>query len=643
MDSLATSFLRVTSSTMIHNAGSGHTGVCLGASEIVYSLYKNAFVCNFNPNFFNRDRIVFSAGHASALIYSCLHLFGFDVTIDDLKSFRQLGSRATGHPEVNVLPGIDASTGPLGQGIGMSVGLAVAEKYLANKYNKKALDIVNHYTYCFCGDGCLMEGVGCEAIAIAGNLQLNKLILIYDKNDITIEGGTDLSSKTDIAKFFKANNWNVIQVKNGNDASSIDKAIMLAKQSKNKPSIIICKTEIGHKCDLAGSNTIHGKPLTSEQINTLRKTLNYYVKDYEIPSELKKHIDNLLSEKQEIYNNQLQKLEEYKKKYSKEYDELFSNKPNIDLTKIKDIKLGDLVDMRELLHKVLNCVDFNFVGGCADVAPSTKAYFDNCGYFSGCNLSGKNIAFGVREHAMGAITNGICLHGGLRSFCSTFFSFSNYMTPAIRLSALMKNPVLYIFTHDSLATGEDGPTHQPIEQLATLRAMPGVIVFRPSGLQELCFAFDYYFKNNLPVVIILPRQEIDFVQDDFMKSKFGAYKIYSSNSHVAQILSTGSDVGLAISVAKRLKNIDVVSIPSIEIFEEQDNNYKDSILKGNFNIALECSGDNIWYKFTPNVLKLNSFGCSGKGEDVLSHYGFNIDKLAKNILSTLKQNNIISN
>ena len=217
MDSLATSFLRVTSSTMIHNAGSGHTGVCLGASEIVYSLYKNAFVCNFNPNFFNRDRIVFSAGHASALIYSCLHLFGFDVTIDDLKSFRQLGSRATGHPEVNVLPGIDASTGPLGQGIGMSVGLAVAEKYLANKYNKKTLDIVNHYTYCFCGDGCLMEGVGCEAIAIAGNLQLNKLILIYDKNDITIEGGTDLSSKTDIAKFFEANNWNVIQVKNGND------------------------------------------------------------------------------------------------------------------------------------------------------------------------------------------------------------------------------------------------------------------------------------------------------------------------------------------------------------------------------------------------------------------------------------------
>lgn len=646
MDDIATSYLRVTSVLEIERAKSGHPGVALGGAEIIYSIYKNAF---FNPKddkYLNRDRIVFSAGHASALIYACLHLFNFDVSKDDLKSFRQLGSKTSGHPEVGVLPGIDASTGPLGQGIAMAVGLAIAEMFLANKYNKKGFDIVNHYTYCFCGDGCLMEGVAEEAIEIAGNLGLNKLILLYDKNDITIEGDTSISNKSNVKEKFLSRNWNVIEVKDGNCTKEVSKAINLAKKSEDKPTVIITKTKIGFGSDLEGTNTVHGKPLTKEQIDNLRAKLNYFVPDFQIDSKLQDYVDDILSFKMEEYERQKKLLNAYKKEFPSEYKELFETSFDFDFSKYVKDSSDSKIDMRAAVHETLNLLQSkSLIGGCADVAPSTKVYFDNTKYFSRENRDGKNIAYGVREHAMGAISNGISLHGGLRSFCSTFFSFANYLTPAIRLSALMKNPVLYIFTHDSIATGEDGPTHQSVEQIATLRAMPGISVFRPCGRNELLAGFNMFCNNNLPMCIVLPRQEILDINNSFENALHGGYKIVSKENSVASLVSTGSDVVSCYQVAQNLEKqgviVDVISMPCVELFESQDENYKQKVIdKTKKIICVECSGDNIWYKYATNedcVIKLNSFGLSGKGEEVLDYFGFSVDKLTKQILEILKK------
>lgn len=644
MDNNAVKYLRTTSVLEIENANSGHPGVALGGTEIVYSIFKNAF---FNPKdekFLNRDRIVFSAGHASALIYACLHLFNFDVSVSELKNFRKIKSRTTGHPEVGVLPGIDASTGPLGQGIGMAVGMALAEMYLANKFNKNGFDIINHYTYCFCGDGCLMEGVAEEAIEIAGNLGLNKLILLYDKNDITIEGDTSISNKTNIKERFLSSNWNVIEVSNGNNVDEIDLAIERAKKSVNKPTIIICKTKIGFGCDLEGSNAIHGKPLNREQIENLRKKINYFVPDYEIDDGLKKYVDNLVNLKTKEYERQVSIISKYKELYLTEYEELFNPSFEFDFSKHEASDIEDFVDMRKGVHEVLNLLrDKSLIGGCADVAPSTKVFFDNSGYLSQENKEGKNIAYGVREHAMGAISNGISLHGGLRSFCSTFLGFANYMTPAIRLAALQKNPVLFIFTHDSLATGEDGPTHQPVEQIATLRAMPGVKVFRPCGKNELLAAFSVFLKNREPMCIILPRQEIMETNNSFDKSLLGGYKIMSKNDSTLSLVSTGSEVVMCVKVAQNLEKsglkVDVISLPCIEEFEKQDKEYREKIIDKNKKvICVECSGDNIWYKYATNenfVIKLNTFGLSGKGIEVMDYFGFSAEKLTKRIFDLL--------
>ena len=647
-DKLATDYLRVTSALQINKANSGHSGICLGAAPIIFSIYKNALVNPKDPNFINRDRIVFSAGHCSALIYSCLHLLGFDISLEDLKNFRQKDSITSGHPEVKVCPGIDDSTGPLGQGIANAVGFAIAEEFLRNNFSKENISPIDHYTYCFTGDGCLMEGVAQEAISIAGNLKLNKLIMLYDKNDITIEGSLDIANREDTKAKFISCGWNVIEVQDGNSVSEIDKAIVKAKNS-DKPTIIIVKTQIGYGCELVNSNKVHGKPLSVEQIETLRKNLNYTTPDWEVSKDLKEYVDTILAQKNKDLEKYNKLIEEYKTKYSKDFEKFINLESNF------KINLEDLVsseepegyDAREENHKLLNLIAEkvpNLIGGCADVAPSTKAFIKSSEYFNRENKSNRNIPYGIREHAMGAISNGISLHGSLRAFCSTFFAFENYLTPAIRMSALMENPVLYIFTHDSIWVGEDGPTHQSTEQIATLRCMPNVYAFRPVGRNELIAGYQLFFDKNMPVSLILPRQEKSFVKDSFEQAKKGGYIISSIENNVATIIATGSEVNVALEAQKVLKDknilVNVVSMPCVELFEEQPNEYKSKIIdKSKPVFCIEASTDNIWYKYATSsetIVNFNCFGFSAKPKDVVCAMGITSENLVAKVENYFK-------
>lgn len=648
-DKLACNYLRLTSVLQINKANSGHPGVCLGGAPIAFSIYKNAFVLPNNPDFINRDRVVFSAGHASALVYSVLNLFNYDISLNDLKNFRQLGSITSGHPETKIAPGVDVSTGPLGQGIANAVGFAIAEKYLHHTYKKDNFSPIDHYTYCFTGDGCLMEGVAQEAISLAGNLKLNKLILLYDCNNITIEGKLDIANTEKVKNKFLACNWNVLQVKDGNDVSKIDKAICKAKKS-DKPTIIIVKTQIGYGSSMVNSSKVHGKPLDTKQIDILRQNLGYFVPDWETPMQVKVYVEQLLEQKERQYKEYLKNLEKYKLNYSKEYKAFQKSLKDtqIDLSILANAKSDKKpFDGRQQLHDVLNYIATkvpNLIGGCADVSPSTKANIDSSNYFSHKNPTGKNIGFGIREHSMAAISNGISLHGGLNAFCSTFFAFANYMTPAIRMAALMESPVLYLFTHDSILVGEDGPTHQSIEQIATLRCMPGVYVCRPTGRKELLQSFDLYFKSKKPTAILIGRQPTDYIEDNFDLSQKGAYTLVDYKDFDATIIATGSEVSLAVNTSKALFDmgikIKVVSAPCLELFEEQTSSYKNRVVdKSKPVFCLEASSDNIWFKYATSektILKLNSFGASGKAEDVYSKFGFsvkNLVKIVKNFIS----------
>ncbi len=644
-DDLLINYMRVTSCLEIERANSGHPGVALGSAPIFLALYKNMFFNPKDPKYINRDRVVFSAGHASALVYATLHLFGFDVSNKDLQNFRQLNSKTCGHPEVE-LSGIDASTGPLGQGIAMSVGLAIAERYLGEKYKTSdGQNLINHYTYCFCGDGCLMEGVAQEAISLAGNLALNKLILLYDKNDITIEGSTNISNKEDVAQKFNACNWNVLDIKNGNDVWQIEKAIKKAQHS-NKPTIIICHTQIGFGSEFAGQSCVHGKPLNKEQIQNLRKNLNYFEKDFVLPQGAKEYVDELLEKKIARYNLEQQLLSSYKEKEKANYHALFSSDFKFKYSPMATF--DKKIDMRKAGKELLNSCNFSssFLGGSADLSPSTMFYYEDAKLFDDKNFQGKTLSFGIREHAMGAICNGIALHNkGIRAFCSTFLSFENYMTPAIRLSALMNVPVLYYFSHDSIAVGEDGPTHQPIEQLATLRAMPNLVVFRPCGKNELAGALEYYFSHSRPVAIVIPRQTLDFVCDSYEKASLGGYIIKDEKKYKFTLCGAGSDCVTLCNVAQKLAQnglkCRVVSMVSTELFDAQSIKYKDSILdKSKPIVCVESSSDNIWYRYatSPNhVLKLDTFGLSGKANDVLDYFGMSEKKLYERILNLFEK------
>ncbi len=631
--------LRVMSVNAIENASSGHPGICLGAAPIFYAMYKQAFVVPHKPDYINRDRIVFSAGHASALIYSTLSLLGFDVSVDDIKKFRKLGSKTSGHPEVFLTPGVDVSTGPLGQGIANAVGFAMAEKYLADKFNKLNNEIISHNTYCFCGDGCLMEGVALEAISVAGNLALNKLILLYDKNNITIEGELEKANTEDVELKFKACNWNVLKVADANNVAEIEKAICKAKKSEDKPTIIIINSHIGFGCELQDNEKVHGSPLNKEQITKLKENLGYDEPDWQFPQDVIKAVSKLVESKNEVYQKQQEQMNEYKSKYPQEYAEFcrFLQKQEYDFSQLVsefEIKRNST---REIANAILNKIKDmvpNWIGGSADLAPSTKITFNDESFFD-AKTAGRNIHFGIREHSMGSICNGIALHGGLAAFCSTFFTFENYMTPAIRMSALMPANVTYFFTHDSIAVGEDGPTHQPVEQMATLRAMPNLTVFRPCGVKETLAGFQSALNLTNPVALILTRQKFDVVEDDFSKALKGAYVLKDVDNYQATLLCCGAEVDIACKVQEILlqkgKKIRIVSVPSLEIFEKQTEEYKTQILGDKKVFAMELSSDASWYKYVTNkngVINLTEFSVTGNEHDLCEYFGFTPEKLA---------------
>ena len=644
MNETLVNYLRVTSCLEIEKAGSGHPGVCLDGAPIAFSIFKNAVVdCN-NPYWQNRDRIVFSAGHASALLYACLNLFGYDIKTEDLQSFRQLGSKCKGHPEVDVC-GVDATTGPLGQGVGMAVGMAVAEEYLRAKFSHGNLSPIDHYTYCFVGDGDLMEGVAQEAISFAGTQKLSRLILLYDKNDITIEGSTKFSNRENVKQKFVAMGWNVLEVEDGNSVEDIDFAILQAKKS-DKPTIIVVKTKIGFGSELEGDASVHGKPLNKSQIEVLRKNIGYFVPDWALNNEQKEEVKVLLSDKQNKINEYNQNIDEYKRKFPQdflEYQNLISSQ-SVELSTLLKDDEENMFDGRKVLGNVLNKVYqmVPMLSLCADLTPSTKTNIIGSGRFCPEDRLGQNIMLGIREHAMGAVCNGIVL-SGLRAVCSTFMSFANYMTPAIRLSAMMNIPALYVFTHDSILVGEDGPTHQPVEQIATLRAMPNLNVFRPCGKEELFASLQLHLSSTTPSAVLISRSAVEGVKDDFAKALRGGYIISDNKNYVATLVSTGTEVSLCQKAGKLPEKkgiaVRIVTMPCVEVFEKQSKAYKNNVLDSSKPIIfVEASSDNIWHKYSQReeyVFGLKTFGESGKQEDVRKALGFEENHLAKYIEKVL--------
>lgn len=654
LDEKIVNYLRVMGCNMITNAKSGHPGVVLSGAPILYSVYKNAMINSSDSNFFNRDRIVVSAGHASALYYATLNLFGYDIDINDLKNFRKYGSNTTGHPEVHITDGVDCSTGPLGQGVANAVGLALAESYLAARYNQDDCNLIDHYTYCFCGDGCLMEGVALEAISLAGHLKLNKLIMLYDYNRVTIEGSLGLANNEDVKAKFLAQNWNVLEVKDGNSVEEIEVALNLAKNSRNKPTLIMINTVLGYGSDLAGDSKCHGNPFKPDEVFNIKANLGYYEEDWTIPSDIKKVIDKINKSKLKDYKTYQKLLEKYKTKYYSDYIELRDavdgKKYDVSQVLAQNMhKFSDSQSTREINSIILNAVSKVapfMIGGTADLSSSTKIVLKEEDFYTPTNHAGKNLHFGIREHAMGAICNGISLHGGLLPFCGTYLAFENYMEPAIHMAALMPTPVLFTFTHDSIQVGEDGPSHQPIEQISTLRAMPNLRTFRPANFEECLVAYDVALNTRYPTALVLTRQSVNRVPGSVSGAKKGAYLVKEEKDAKITLLATGSEVSLAMEVAKILDKkklkTNVVSCPCLELFDDQNKDYKEKILNSKTDIfAIEASSDNVWYKYISNpenLFNITEFGKSGNADVVYKNLGFSDIKISNKILKKLGKN-----
>ena len=582
LDKLCINAIRVLSADAIEKSKSGHPGLPLGAATMSYTLWSKMNHNGKNPNWDNRDRFILSVGHGSMLEYSLLHLFGYGITIEDIKNFRQVGSLTPGHPEYGHTPGVEITTGPLGQGICNAVGMSIAEAHLAEKFNKSGYEIVNHNTYVIVGDGCLMEWISGEASSLAGTLGLGKLIVLYDSNNISIEGNTDIAFREDIAKRYEAYNWQVIKVNDGNDIEAIENAIEEAKRETTKPSRIIVKNQIGFGCPAKqGKASAHGEPLGAENIKAMKENLGWKQEDFYVPSEVYSNMYNYINagvEKEKSWNNL---FEAYKNEYSElaeEYSKWMSGEIDSEalLNNEEFWSFDKEMATREssgiIINRLANLIP-NLVGGSADLEPSNKTYMSGKGDFSAKDRSGRNLHFGVREHAMAAIANGIYAHGGLKVFCATFFVFSDYMKGAIRLSSLMNLPVAYVLTHDSIGVGEDGPTHQPIEQLAALRSMPNMTVFRPADSKESAAAWYYVVTNaTTPTSLVLTRQKLPLYDGCAKRALNGGYILKDSKKETPDVIlmASGSEVELIYKAADELeaKGIDgrVVSIPSFEIF-----------------------------------------------------------------------------
>lgn len=657
IDEKTVNAMRILSADAIQKAKSGHPGMPLGASPIVFSLY--AYHLNFNPenpDMQNRDRFILSAGHGSMLLYSINHLFGFNIKMSDIKNFRQMGSITPGHPEYKHTPGVEATTGPLGAGASMAVGMAMAEAHLASIFNKDNYKIIDNYTYCLLGDGCMMEGVSNEAFSLAGTLKLNKLIVLYDSNNITIEGSTDLAFTENVLKRMEALGFYTQEVKDGCDIDAIRQAIENAKTQTEKPSFIKINTKIGYGCPKKeGTAKCHGEPLGDENICDLRKTLNWeYDEPFFIP-------DDVYENCAQFVKNKIQKQEKYealKEEYFKKYPEmkaLWEEYFNPDYEKLlsdKELWTIDTKDMAtrassgEILSKLKDRVK-NLIGGSADLAPSNKTVLAGLGDFSAENYKGQNIHYGVREISMAGIANGMTLYGGIKTFVSTFFVFSDYLKPMARLSALMGLPVTYIFTHDSIGVGEDGPTHEPVEHLAMFRSMPNFITFRPADTKETIAGWKFILTHKTtPVAFVLTRQNLPQLKNTGDGALKGAYIVEKETKDKPDLImiATGSELNLAVEARKELlkEGIDsrVVSMPSMELFEMQTEEYKESVLpkdnkKRLIIEALSKFGWGRYMGFEGKSITVDTFGASAPAKELFEKFGFttqNVVKTARELL-----------
>lgn len=653
-ESLAVNTLRVLSIDQVDQANSGHPGLPLGASPMAWSIWADHM--NFQPKqpqWINRDRFILSAGHGSSLLYSLLYVFGYGLKKEDLKNFRQIGSLTPGHPEYGHTVGVETTTGPLGAGIATAVGFAMAETRLAEKYNREDLNLIDHYTYVMVGDGDLMEGVSNEASSLAGTLELGKLIVLYDSNNITIEGDTDLSFKENVGDRYKSLGWQYIYVEDGNDLEAIGKAIEEAKGEKVKPSLIEVKTKIGFASPLEGQASVHGSPLGLDRSKETKLKLLYpELEAFEIPSQ----VQDLVQEKMEEKTKSYDQWKQIENDYSQKYPELYSQLQEDICLKKKDLSFLDSeefwVDIqkdmatRESSHLVLQRVAKgmgNLFGGSADLGPSNKSEMKEEVYYSSKDRSGGNINFGVREHAMGAIVNGIFLHGGFRSYAATFLIFSDYLKPQIRLSALMHLPVTYILTHDSIGVGEDGPTHQPIEQLTMLRSIPNLITFRPADGKEVMAAwYVAMHSKSTPVALALSRQKLPELEGSSKAATKGAYILAKESKEEIDLilLASGSEVSLALEVQKDLEaeglSVRLVSMPSMELFEAQSQAYKEEILPSKIEkrVSIEAAATMPWYRYVGTrgmAIGIDEFGASGPGDQVFTLYGLTKEKVLKQI------------
>ena len=657
IDEKTVNAIRVLSADAIQKAKSGHPGMPLGAAPIGFSLY--AYHLNFNPekpSLYCRDRFILSAGHGSMLLYSLNHLFGYDIKMSDIKNFRQLGSITPGHPEYGHTPGVEATTGPLGAGAAMAVGMAMAERHLAGIFNKENYEIIDNYTYALLGDGCMMEGVSNEAFSLAGTLGLNKLIILYDSNNITIEGKCDLAFCEDTVKKMEAYGFYTQIVEDGNDIDKINEAIKNAKNQKEKPSFIKINTKIGYGCPKKeGSASSHGEPLGEDNVCDLRKTLNWqYNEPFFIPDDVYENCASFLDEKIKLTDKKEKIREEYFEKFP-EMKTLYEEYFNFDFEKIindESIWTYDDKDKAtrsssgEILSKLKEKMK-NLFGGSADLAPSNKTELKGLGDFSKDNYKGQNIHFGVREMAMAGIANGIVLYGGLKAFVSTFFVFSDYLKPMARLSALMKLPVIYVFTHDSIGVGEDGPTHEPVEHLAMFRSMPDFVTFRPADTKETIAGWKYALTSkDKPVALVLSRQNLPQLKNTGDNALMGAYIVEKESKKEPDLImvATGSELNLAVKAREELlkENIDarVVSMPSMELFEMQSEEYKESVLPSSNKKrliieALSKFGWGRYMGFEGKSITMDTFGASAPGSVLFEKYGFtvqNVVKTAKELL-----------
>ena len=649
--------IRILSAEAIQKANSGHPGLPLGSAPIGYTIFADFLKFNpKDPKWDDRDRFILSAGHGSMLDYSLLYLFGYDISKDDLMNFRQLGYKTPGHPEYGHTPGVETTTGPLGQGIANAVGMAVAEAHLAATFNRDGFPVVDHYTYALCGDGCLEEGISYEACSFAGTHKLGKLILFYDDNDITIEGDTDITFKEDVAMRFKAQGWQVLKVDDANDLDLLRRTIRKAKADTERPSIIICKTVIGFGSPLAGSHECHGAPLGADNLAKTKENLGWTCAPFEIPDEVAEHCGAIArkgASRQGKWKRMFKQYEAeypdlaalYKKYMSGELPDLKNDAELFEFAKPDATRNTSFAVLNKLADRIPN-----LIGGSADLAPSNKSNMKKRGDFTAEDRSGSNMHFGIREHAMAAITNGMQLHGGLRAYCATFFIFSDYMKHAMRLSALMHQPVVYILTHDSIGVGEDGPTHEPVEQLIALRSIPGMKVYRPADGKETAAAWISALTGNAPTCLVLTRQNLPQYENSGLEALKGGYILADSEKKVPDVLliASGSEVEQCMQAKDILKTkgVDarVVSMPCIEEFEKQPQAYKDSVIPPEVKarVCVEAASPYSWYKYAGDygeIIGMTTFGASGPANKLFEMFGFTADNVVEKAFRSLNKLN----